>query len=253
MPKRLAGAAVVAILGVTTAAAAQRPDPADGAGRITILYDAFGPPSALQKDWGFAALVEYGGRRILFDTGNDADVFAHNARQLDVDLARLDAVVLSHRHGDHTTGLQKVLDADPRVPVHVPQEGAFFKSRIPEVFLEREPGLPAQLRYYEGQAPQRWLSGTPWPQARFHIVTRRTEIFPGFTLISTRSATPSRREPPRRGRARGGSSPRPAEDRAGGPGPLHQRARLRRLPGPLQGEVRPRRARDADRPAMTAH
>jgi len=30
--------------------------------RITILYDAFGPRSALEKDWGFAALVEYGGR-----------------------------------------------------------------------------------------------------------------------------------------------------------------------------------------------
>ena len=36
--------------------------------RVTILYDAFGPTSALQKDWGFAALVEYGGRRLLFDT-----------------------------------------------------------------------------------------------------------------------------------------------------------------------------------------
>jgi hypothetical protein len=30
--------------------------------RATILYDAFGPASALQKDWGFAALVEYGGQ-----------------------------------------------------------------------------------------------------------------------------------------------------------------------------------------------
>jgi 7,8-dihydropterin-6-yl-methyl-4-(beta-D-ribofuranosyl)aminobenzene 5'-phosphate synthase len=27
---------------------------------------------------GFSALVEYGGKRILFDTGDNADVFAHN-------------------------------------------------------------------------------------------------------------------------------------------------------------------------------
>jgi hypothetical protein len=27
--------------------------------RVTILYDAFGPASALQKDWGFAALIQY--------------------------------------------------------------------------------------------------------------------------------------------------------------------------------------------------
>ena len=29
--------------------------------RVTILYDAFGPASSLKKDWGYAALVEYGG------------------------------------------------------------------------------------------------------------------------------------------------------------------------------------------------
>ena len=31
--------------------------------RVTILYDAFGSGSGLQKDWGFAALIEYGVRR----------------------------------------------------------------------------------------------------------------------------------------------------------------------------------------------
>ena len=46
--------------------------------RVTILYDAFGPSSALQKDWGFAAVIEYGGRRILFDIGDDAGIFARN-------------------------------------------------------------------------------------------------------------------------------------------------------------------------------
>ena len=35
------------------------------AGQITVLYDAFGKTSAMTKDWGFAALIEYGGKRIL--------------------------------------------------------------------------------------------------------------------------------------------------------------------------------------------
>lgn len=48
--------------------------------QITILYDAFGKDPALQKDWGYAALVEYGGKRILFDTGNNPDVLTHNAK-----------------------------------------------------------------------------------------------------------------------------------------------------------------------------
>ena len=37
--------------------------------QITVLYDAFGQASQMQKDWGYAALIEFGGKRILFDTG----------------------------------------------------------------------------------------------------------------------------------------------------------------------------------------
>ena len=48
--------------------------------QITLLYDAFGQNSAMQKDWGYAALVEYGGKRILFDTGNNPDILAQNAK-----------------------------------------------------------------------------------------------------------------------------------------------------------------------------
>ena len=58
---------------------------AQGEKRITILYDAFGPPSSLKMDWGFAALIEYNGRRILFDTGNNAKIFEHNVNQLKCD------------------------------------------------------------------------------------------------------------------------------------------------------------------------
>ena len=50
-----------------------------------------------------------------------------------MDLTRLDAVVISHRHGDHTTGLEVVVAANPRVPVYVPQEPAFFGGGAPKV------------------------------------------------------------------------------------------------------------------------
>ena len=48
--------------------------------RITILYDAFGKASGMKKDWGYSALVEYGGKRILFDTRNNAEIFAQNVK-----------------------------------------------------------------------------------------------------------------------------------------------------------------------------
>ncbi|MBS0417142.1 MAG: MBL fold metallo-hydrolase [Proteobacteria bacterium] len=167
---------------------------ASSASRVTVLYDAFGNPSKLVKDWGYAALIEYGGKRILFDTGNDAGILEHNVRQLGIDLRHLDAVVISHRHGDHTTGLAYLLKVNPSVVIYVPQEGAFFKARLPLSFLERDPSLPADLHYYEGKPPQRWVSGTPWEQANFQIVSQTTEVFHGFFLISTQSHKPGTQE-----------------------------------------------------------
>src|SRR5215831_9072724 len=100
--------------------------------RVTILYDAFGKPSSLQKDWGFAALIEYGGKRILFDTGNNADTFAHNVKALHINLKRLDFVVISHRHGDHTSGLNYLLRVNPGVKIYVPRETyGVFGSSLP--------------------------------------------------------------------------------------------------------------------------
>ncbi|MDH3282879.1 MAG: hypothetical protein OEQ18_17380 [Gammaproteobacteria bacterium] len=58
---------------------------------ITLLYNAFGKASDMRKDWEFSAFIEYGGKRILFDTGNNAEVFAHNVRARGVDLTQLDS------------------------------------------------------------------------------------------------------------------------------------------------------------------
>jgi len=38
--------------------------------QITVIYDAFGKDPAMKKDWGYAALVEVGGKRILFESEN---------------------------------------------------------------------------------------------------------------------------------------------------------------------------------------
>lgn len=70
---------------------------------ITILStmladDGFG-------EWGFAALVEADGRRFLFDTGAHEDTVQRNLKVKGLDLSDVETVVLSHNHGDHTTGL----------------------------------------------------------------------------------------------------------------------------------------------------
>lgn len=158
--------------------------------RITNLYDAFGAPSALRQDWGFAALIEYGGKRILFDTGNDAAIFEHNVKELGIDLSQLDAVVISHRHGDHTSGLSYLLKVNPGVRIYTPVEAAYFKGALPIELLARYPGLPQNLQYFGGRPPERWLTGSPWEQANFEAVAKTTEIFPGFYVLTTKSQKP---------------------------------------------------------------
>jgi 7,8-dihydropterin-6-yl-methyl-4-(beta-D-ribofuranosyl)aminobenzene 5'-phosphate synthase len=186
MHRRAALLATAGLLLLTFAESASAQEPK----RITILYDAFGAPSGLTRDWGFAAFVEYGGRRVLFDTGNNAKAFESNARQLGIDLKRLDAVVISHRHGDHTSGLTYVLEVNPDVTIYAPQEGSFFKAPMNLAFLTPYPGLPADLHYFDGKPPETLASGTPWAKGHFEIVTKTSEIFPGLFVLTTRSEKP---------------------------------------------------------------
>src|SRR5207249_10155427 len=109
---------VATIFVLSTATLAAQP-----ANRITILYDAFGKSSPLKKDWGFSAFIEYNGKRILFDTGNNADTFGQNVKALGIDLKKLDFVVISHRQGDHTSGLNYLLSVNPGVRIYAPKEG----------------------------------------------------------------------------------------------------------------------------------
>ena len=176
---------IVVLLLVSVSRAEAQP-----AQKITVLYDAFGAPSSLERDWGFAALVEYGGKRVLFDTGNDAGIFERNLGRLGIDLKGLDAVVISHRHGDHTTGLNHLLQVNRDVTIWAPREGAFFKSELPRDFLAPQAALPRSLRYFDGSQPTRWVSGTPWTEGNFRHVTTATEILPGFYVLTTQSRKP---------------------------------------------------------------
>jgi 7,8-dihydropterin-6-yl-methyl-4-(beta-D-ribofuranosyl)aminobenzene 5'-phosphate synthase len=159
--------------------------------RVTILYDAFGDRPGLVADWGFAALVQYGGKRILFDTGNDGRIFERNVRALGVDLKHLDFVVVSHRHGDHTGGLAYLLQQNPGVTIYAPRESfGVFGASLPASFLRRDSTLAPRMRYYGGRSPKAILSGSPWPRAHFVWIDSLTEVAPGVAIVSTVSQTP---------------------------------------------------------------
>lgn len=71
---------------------------------ISILTDN-NPGANTSAEHGLSYLIEYDGKRILFDTGQ-SNLFLKNAHFMGVDMTLIDAIVLSHGHFDHGDGLE---------------------------------------------------------------------------------------------------------------------------------------------------
>ena len=110
--------------------------------KITILSTMLADQGV--GEWGFSALVEADGHRILFDTGNRPETVLQNARDLKIDLSTITDVVLSHHHGDHTGGLlvlrQELARNSPNAlsRIHV-APGIFLSRRHPGSEHEANP------------------------------------------------------------------------------------------------------------------
>lgn len=156
---------------------------AQGRNRITIIADAFGGASSLERDWGYSALIEYNGHRILFDAGNDSAKFASNVAALGVDLRDLDAVVISHRHGDHTDGLHHIRSIHPQVGIFAPSD-EYFGGPTPRAFFRRpDPTLPVEQRYFGGAVPAVIPHGSPWRGLNMTRGAGGTVLAPGIRLV----------------------------------------------------------------------
>jgi len=97
--------ATLALFGILTATT---PLPAGEAkprtAKVTVLSTMLADTTGI-GEWGFAALVEVDGYRLLFDTGAREETVLRNAEELKVDLSDVTDVVLSHHHSDHVGGL----------------------------------------------------------------------------------------------------------------------------------------------------
>jgi 7,8-dihydropterin-6-yl-methyl-4-(beta-D-ribofuranosyl)aminobenzene 5'-phosphate synthase len=145
----------------TPGAAAEREDM-----RITVLYDNIPYDPRLTTDWGFAALVEYRGHTLLFDTGGNANILLRNMELMEIDPASIEVVVLSHAHGDHTGGWAGLVRTGAHPPVYVPpsfrddvKRELGRTSKVVEVGPGQEilPGLLTTGELGAGQIPEQAL------------------------------------------------------------------------------------------------
>lgn len=106
--------------------------------KVTVLSTMLvGTPNAGVGEWGFAAVLDVDGRRLLIDTGARAETVLKNAGELGVDLASITDLVLTHNHSDHTGGLlalrRELARQNPKAlsRVHVPK-GIFSPRLLPD-------------------------------------------------------------------------------------------------------------------------
>jgi 7,8-dihydropterin-6-yl-methyl-4-(beta-D-ribofuranosyl)aminobenzene 5'-phosphate synthase len=172
---------LAALGGCASLPSARRPD------RLVNLYDAFGRGvPGTTPDWGFSCLVDYRGKRILFDSGTNADLFARNVRALGIDLSTVDMAIGSHAHADHLSGFDYLLRVNPKVKIYLPADYA-VGAPVPFSRAGPDPAAAAALppeERYAGSDGSVASSGRYWG-ADVEYVKGHREIAPGVTLIAT--------------------------------------------------------------------
>lgn len=114
--------------------------------KLTIVYDNNKYDPRLETKWGFSCLIEGLFKTVLFDTGGDSSTLLSNMRKLNIDPKEIDAIVLSHIHGDHTGGLSGFLEENSDVivyllgsfPESIKEKASSFGAEVVEVSQAEE-------------------------------------------------------------------------------------------------------------------
>ncbi len=141
----------------------------------------------LVGEHGLSFYIEADNRHILFDTGQNIGI-ANNAGVLGVDLGRIDTVVLSHGHYDHSSGLKSLLDCNTNFTLHAHPDvfGPKLKGAGEN---HRYIGVPVDRKTLEEKGIQIKLDKNPIPIAPGITTTGEImlesdfeEVAPGFHL-----------------------------------------------------------------------
>jgi len=193
----LAAISLLSLAGPMEGQRSEMEPPPQGEITVTILFDNFWTDDRLATGWGFSALLETPEHTILFDTGADGEILLENLRLLGKDPMAIEAVVISHAHGDHTGGMQALFDLGLRptlyllsgFPARMREDAANSlemveaspgQEIIPGVLTTGQMGtdIPEQALVLETQAGTVVLAGCAHPGI-VQMVERAREIRPG--------------------------------------------------------------------------
>ena len=124
--------------------------------------------SKLKTEHGLSLLLEKDGNKVLFDTGGPKDTAIQNSETLNIDISKVDAVVISHGHNDHTGGLINFFKINDNAPVYLKKE-AFDPHYAERISKKEFIGIDKRIikNNYE----------------RFKFVDKTSEILEGVFII----------------------------------------------------------------------
>jgi 7,8-dihydropterin-6-yl-methyl-4-(beta-D-ribofuranosyl)aminobenzene 5'-phosphate synthase len=100
---------------------------------LTIVFDNNPYKKGLQSGWGFSCLIEGTEKRILFDTGAEGTLLLENMQKQGIIPERIEILVLSHAHSDHTGGVYDLLKKNNTLTAYLPASfPASFKRKVKE-------------------------------------------------------------------------------------------------------------------------
>ncbi|MGQ1787284.1 MULTISPECIES: MBL fold metallo-hydrolase [unclassified Saccharicrinis] len=136
---------------------------------ITILIDNEKNELVYRSEHGLSMLIEWNDTTILFDTGK-SDAFIQNAKLLGKDLTKVDYVVLSHAHYDHTGGLEEFLILNKTAKIILKKEVLEERWSVSHGY-NRRIGFPLRKRFEQ-------LNG------RYMFVDKTQEVVPGLIVFT---------------------------------------------------------------------
>ena len=133
---------------------------------ICVANDIAPADSKLKTEHGLSFWIDTGSGIVLLDTGKSAEVLTHNMNQLGLDAGRIDALVISHSHYDHTGGLEALPLREQKLALYA----------HPDVFRVRYSLRDSQYRPVGFSQSRREI------EARFDLILREqaTLVVPGL-------------------------------------------------------------------------
>lgn len=86
--------------------------------KLTVVIDNYCAKSGLLAEWGYCGYLETPHGNVMLDTGGTGHILHHNLSFLKIDPQTINALVISHSHHDHVSGVLDFLFKCPDAVIY---------------------------------------------------------------------------------------------------------------------------------------